>query len=1005
MLLSLRFPFLSNFVRPSSSRSRRPLKRQRDAARIGQPVCCGPAAETLEGRQMLSAASALTAVATPTFILEAHGAATNKPAVTAGTAPIDPAQMQAAYGINQISFNGVAGTGAGQTIAIVDAYNDPDIISDANSFSSQFGLPQFNGSSEPTLKVLNQTGGTSLPANAAKGGWDVEEALDVEWAHSIAPGANIILFEASSNSDANLFQAVDTAADYAGVSVVSMSWDGGESSSETGFDSNFVTPNGHQGVTFLAATGDDGTPSGYPAFSPDVVAVGGTTLDINSSGQYIAEGAWSDTGGGISQYETIPSYQSSLNGVNGASTTHRNVPDVAMDADPNSGVYVLDSYDGGWFQVGGTSLATPMWGGLIAIANQGRSLLGDSSLNGATQTLPTLYQLPSSDFHDITTGSNGTYSAGTGYDLVTGLGTPIANLLVPALAGYGTTQPPSVSAPASASLAENGSLTFSSANGNAISVTDASAGTNADSLTLSVSHGTLTLSTTSGLTFTSGSNDSSSFTVTGTVSSLDAALAGLVYQPTAGYAGSDSLAISVTDPGDSLSASASVSLSVNAPTPPTITAPSTATVAENSSLVFSTGKGNAITLTDASAGSGSDSLTLTASNGILTLASTTGLTFTTGGNGTAAFTVTGTLSSLNAALNGLTYQPTAGYSGSDTLGISLSDPGDSLSDSDSIGLTVTAASAPAITAPTSGSLNENSSLTFSSTNGNAISVADSSAGSTDSLTLAVTHGTLTLASTSGLTITAGANGSSTVTVTGTITNLDAALNGLVYKPATNYSGSDSLSISISDPGDGLSASDSVTLTVNAAVAPTIKAPATASVAENGSVAFSKSITITDASAGTSTEKLTLTATHGTLRLGSTSGITITSGANRSASMTISGTLTNLNNALNGLTYTPTRNFTGSASISLSYTDAGDGLTGTGSIALTVSRNGRASRSLVVTPAPVQGDRQFVPVTGGATLSLTNPATTGGSADGDASTPIDAQTQWAGFLQALEFLIN
>ena len=103
-----------------------------------------------------------------------------------------------------------------------------------------------------------------------------------------------------------------------------------------------------------------------------------------------------------------------------------------MDADPNSGVYVLDSYDGGWFEVGGTSLATPMWAGLVAIANQGRSLLGESSLNGAAQTpLPTLYQLPSSDFHDVTTGSNGTYSAGTGYDLVTGLGSPIANLLVP----------------------------------------------------------------------------------------------------------------------------------------------------------------------------------------------------------------------------------------------------------------------------------------------------------------------------------------------------------------------------------------------------------------------------------------------------------------------------------------------------------------------------------------------------------------------------------------------
>ncbi len=1004
MLLSLRFPFLSNLVRPSSIRSRRPRRRNRESARLGQPVCCGPAAEALEGRQMLSAAaSTVTAVATPTFVLQSHGAATNQPAVTAGTAPIDPAQMQAAYGINQISFNGVAGTGAGQTIAIVDAYNDPNIITDANTFSSQFGLPQFNGAGQPTLKVLNQTGGTTLPSNAAKGGWDVEEALDVEWAHSIAPNANIILFEANSNTNLNLYQAVDTAAAYAGVSVVSMSWDGGESSGESGSDSNFVTPSGHQGVTFLAATGDSGSPSGYPAFSPDVVAVGGTTLDINSSGQYIAEGAWADTGGGISVYETIPSYQNSIKNVNGASSTHRNVPDVAMDADPNSGVYVLDSYAGGWYQVGGTSLATPMWGGLIAIANQGRALLGQSSLNGATQTLPMLYQLPSSDFHDITTGSNGTYSAGTGYDLVTGLGTPIANLLVPALAGYGTTQPPSLTAPASASLAENGSLTFSSANNNAVSVTDASAGTNADSLTLSVSHGTLTLASMSGLTFTSGSNGSSSFTVTGTVSNLNAALAGLVYQPTANYAGSDSLAISVTDPGDSLSASATVSLSVNAPTPPAITAPSTATVAENASLVFSTAKGNAITLADASAGSGSDSLSLSVSHGILTLASTAGLTFTTGGNGTASFTVTGTLSSLNAALNGLLYQPTAGYSGSDTLGISLSDPGDSLSTSGSVGVTVTAAAAPTITAPASGSLNENSSLTFSSSNGNAVSVTDSSAGSTDSLTLSVTHGTLTLASTSGLTITAGANGSATVTVTGTIANLDAALNGLVYKPATNYSGPDSLSVSISDPGDGLSATDSVTLTVNAALAPTIKAPASASVAENSSVTFSNSITITDASAGSSTEKLTLTATHGTLRLGSTSGITIVSGANRSASMTISGTLANLNKALNGLTYTPTRNFTGSAAISLSYTDAGDGLTGTAGIALTVSRNGRASRTLVVGPSPVEANRHVAPVSGGSTLSVTSPTTTGGTADSDV--PVDAQSQWAGFLEALQFLID
>ncbi len=942
----------------------------------------------------------LSAVATPTFVITGRAAAGVKPAVSPGVAPIDPAQMDAAYGVNAISFNGTVGNGAGQTIAIVDAYNDPDIISDANSFSSQWGLQQFNASGGPTLKVLNQTGGTSLPANASPGGWDIEEALDVEWAHSIAPEANIILFEANSNSDANLFAAVDTAAGYTGVSVVSMSWSGGESSSETGLDSNFVTPNGHQGVTFLAATGDSGSPSGYPAFSPDVVAVGGTTLDINSSGQYLGESAWADGGGGISLYESNPSYQSALDGVNGASTTHRNVPDVAMDADPNSGVYVLDSFDGGWFQVGGTSLATPMWAGLISIADQGRSLLGESSLNGATQTLPTLYSLPKSDFNDITSGSNGTYSAGPGYDLVTGLGTPIANLLVPALAGYGSTQPPTVSAPSTASLTENGSLTFSSSNGNAISVADASAGTNADSLTLSVSHGTLTLASTSGLTIT-GSNGTASFTVSGTVSNLDAALNGLVYTPTAGYTGSDSLSVSITDPGDSLSASASVALTVSAPSPPTITAPANASLSENGSLVFSTSNGNAITIADASAGSNSDSLTLTVTHGTLTLATTSGLTFAPGtSNGSASFTVTGTVTNLNAVLNGLTYQPTAGYVGSDSLAISLADSGDSLSASDSVGLSITAASPPTITAPAAGSLNENGSLAFSTANGNAISVADSSAGSSsDSLTLSVTHGTLTLASTSGLTITAGANGSASVTVSGTVTNLDAALNGLTYKPTAGYSGSDSLSVSVTDPGDGLSASDSVALTVNATLAPTITAPATASVAENGSLVFSKSITVTDASAGTATQQLTLTATHGTLKLGTTSGIKIVSGSNRSASMTISGTLTNLNAALNGLTFTPTSRYTGSASISLKYTDEGDGLTGSASISVTVSRNGRASRGAVVVVTPVSTRQEFSPVVGGQARS-----DSGGTFDGDNSTPPETQTQWAGLLAAMELLI-
>ena len=368
---------------------------------------------------------------------------------TTGASTIEPSQMVSAYGVNQITFNGVTGTGLGQTIALIEAYNDPDIISDANTFSQDFNLPQFNGNGEPTLTILNQKGGTSLPQNDDPGGWDVEESLDVEWAHTIAPMANIVVFEADSNYNDDLYQAVTTAAAYPNVSVVSMSFGSNDFfdslDEESTIDSTFATPAGHQGVTFLASTADDGAPSvGYPALSPNVVAVGGTELNISSSGAYISESAWDGGGGGVSEYESPqPSFQSGS--VNGANPNYRTVPDVSMDADENTGVDVLDSFynsadnfaTGSLIAVGGTSLSTPMWAGLMAIVNQGRSLKGESSLDGPTQTLPMLYHLPSSDFHDITKGNNG-YPATPGYDLATGLGSPVANLLVPDLAGYNT---------------------------------------------------------------------------------------------------------------------------------------------------------------------------------------------------------------------------------------------------------------------------------------------------------------------------------------------------------------------------------------------------------------------------------------------------------------------------------------------------------------------------------------------------------------------------------------
>jgi hypothetical protein len=311
----------------------------------------------------------------------------------------------------------------------------------------------------------------------------VETALDVEWAHVIAPNASILLVEANSPSDTNLYAAVDTARNRAGVSVVSMSWGSDETSADSAFDAHFTTPSGHNGVTFVASSGDNGrysnqspftrTVVGYPAVSPNVVGIGGTRLTTGSGGAYVSESGWGNgtssgrlggSGGGISTIFHQPSYQ---HGVVTQSSTFRTVPDVSFDADPASGVPVYDAYDNGsttpWDQVGGTSLAAPMWGGVIALVDQGRAQHGLGALDGPTGTLPSLYALPASDLHDITTGNNG-YAAGPGYDLVTGRGTPIVNLLVRDLAGPATPVPTIGSFTVSpASVPSGGTVTLTAA--------------------------------------------------------------------------------------------------------------------------------------------------------------------------------------------------------------------------------------------------------------------------------------------------------------------------------------------------------------------------------------------------------------------------------------------------------------------------------------------------------------------------------------------------------------
>jgi subtilase family serine protease len=249
-------------------------------------------------------------------------------------------------------------------------------------------------------------------------GWGLEENLDVEWAHAIAPGAKILLVEAASDSGPNLMAAVSYAASQPNVVAVSMSWGGAEFSDESKYDSDFSGS-----ITeFFAAAGDDGHAASWPAASSKVIAVGGTSLNLNSNGSLISEEAWSGSGGGISKYIAEPAWQQSY-GINN-STGKRAIPDVSYNADPDSGYPVYDSYGhtkaNSWLIVGGTSAGTPQWAAIQAI---GKSTDAAKLYSNAKSKSANQY------FRDITSGSNGSCkilcAAGTGYDFVTGLGSPL----------------------------------------------------------------------------------------------------------------------------------------------------------------------------------------------------------------------------------------------------------------------------------------------------------------------------------------------------------------------------------------------------------------------------------------------------------------------------------------------------------------------------------------------------------------------------------------------------
>jgi hypothetical protein len=329
------------------------------------------------------------------------------PATTIG-GPYSPSQISAAYGFNKISNQG-----SGQTIYIVDAYNDPNISKDLATFDTQWGLPA------PSFTVHKMSNHIRNSVS-----WGLEESLDVEWAHAMAPKANITLVEATSASNTALYAAVDWATNN-GAHVVSMSWGGGDASGESSSDSHF----NHTGVTYIAASGDTGAQVIYPSASPYVLSAGGTSLTLNSDNSYANETAWSSGGGGASVGESEPTYQKNF----GISLSGKGTPDVSYNADPNNGFYVYDSYinPAGWYEVGGTSAAAPQWASIVALVNQSRSTpLSSNNLTSRTEYNAAVGSLYGSNYHDITTGSNG-HSAGPGYDLATGIGSPQVNNLVP----------------------------------------------------------------------------------------------------------------------------------------------------------------------------------------------------------------------------------------------------------------------------------------------------------------------------------------------------------------------------------------------------------------------------------------------------------------------------------------------------------------------------------------------------------------------------------------------
>lgn len=351
---------------------------------------------------------------------------------TCSTSSLCPSTVLAAYGFGPLLANATM-NGTGQSIAIIDACGDSAIASDVAQFDSTFHLGAI------TLTVYQPQG---TPCSDPTG-WGLETALDVEWAHVIAPGAAINLIEAASASSSNLYGAWNYSLVHHLGNAISNSWGGTGACPSTA--RTLLTKAQAQHVTILASAGDNGRwGSGarlgaqQPADCQNVLTVGGTSLSVtNVSGGYSGEKAWSGSGGGYTPRTTEPSFQKTANITD--SYAELGKPDVAAVADPATGVWVYEAGSGGWVVVGGTSVACPIWAGYVADVNDWRAANAYNGL-GSVDAFLYLHVYGANgkganyagSFHDVTSGSNG-WSAGTGWDAATGMGSfrayPLAKVL------------------------------------------------------------------------------------------------------------------------------------------------------------------------------------------------------------------------------------------------------------------------------------------------------------------------------------------------------------------------------------------------------------------------------------------------------------------------------------------------------------------------------------------------------------------------------------------------